>query len=339
MAEQMAPTSQISMRDMLEAGVHFGHQTRRWNPKMKPFIFGARNGIYSIDLQQTVHLARDAFKFVSNVVSRGGSVLFVGTKKQAQEVVEEEAQRANQFFVTNRWLGGTLTNFKTVKEGIEKLKNFEKMQEDGTFERLPKKEVSQLVREMEKLQRNIGGIKEMNRLPGVMFVIDPRKEHLAIHEANRLGIPVVGLVDTNCDPAGIDYVIPGNDDAIRSIRLFASKIADAALEGAARFAASRHERVEEEMMEGGQEDRGRRGERGDRRGPGGPRGDRRGGPRGPRAEGAGEERRGPEVEVVRRPAAPAAEAAPAEEAVPAAEAAPEAVEAEQAAAPSEPQTE
>lgn len=293
-----AINTQISMRQLLEAGVHFGHQTRRWNPKMKPFIFGARNGIYIIDLQQTVQLARDAFQFVSDTVARGGSVLFVGTKKQAQDVITEEAERSKQFHVTHRWLGGTLTNFKTVKQGIERLKSLERMDEDGTFDKLPKKEVAVLRKELEKLQRNIGGIKEMTRLPGVMFVIDPRKEHLAVHEANRLGIPVVGLVDTNCDPEGIDFVIPGNDDAIRSIRLFTSKVADAALEGIARYSATRHERVEEEAREGAPED-GRR--RQDRRGPGGPRGDRRGPARGPRAEVAGEERRGPEVEVVRRP--------------------------------------
>jgi len=283
---------QVTMREMLEAGAHFGHQTRRWNPKMKPYIFGARNGVYIIDLQQTVDLARKAFKFVADTVARGGTVLFVGTKKQAQDVVAEEARRANQFYVTHRWLGGTLTNFKTVKQGIERLKTLEKMRDDGTFDRLPKKEVSALNREMEKLERNLGGIKEMTRLPSVLFVIDPRKEHLAVHEANRLGIPVVGLVDTNCDPDGIDYVIPANDDAIRSIRLFSSQIANAALEGLARYAATRHELGEEETRAAQPEERRR-----DRRGA--PRGDRRAA-RAPAAEG-GEERRGPEVEVVRRP--------------------------------------
>jgi len=298
---QAAAGTSISMRALLEAGVHFGHQTRRWNPKMKPYIFGARNGIYIIDLQKTVRMAREAFRYVSDVVARGGTVLFVGTKKQAQDVITEEAKRCNQFYVTNRWLGGTLTNFKTVKQGIDRLKTIEKMAEDGTYEKLPKKEVALLEREREKLERNIGGIKEMTRLPSVLFVIDPKKEHLAVHEANRLGIPVVAVVDTNCDPEGIDYVIPGNDDAIRSIRLFASKIADATLEGMARYAATRHERGDEEREARGEDEgRDRRGGRDrDRRGPGGRPGDRRG-PGGVRREGG--ERRGPAVEVVRRSA-------------------------------------
>ncbi len=244
MQQAMAATapSQITMKQLLEAGVHFGHQTKRWNPKMKPYIFGARNGIYIIDLQRTVQLARAAFRFVSDVVAHGGPVLFVGTKKQAQDAVAEEAKRSGQFYVTNRWLGGTLTNFKTIKAGIDRLKTIEKMAEDGTFERLPKKEVAGLEREREKLERNLGGIKELTKLPGCIFVIDPKKEHIAIHEARRLEIPIVGLVDTNCDPEGIDHVIPGNDDAIRSIRLFAGKIADAAIEGAARHQAMLAER-------------------------------------------------------------------------------------------------
>ena len=236
--QQMAPAGGITMRQMLEAGVHFGHQTKRWNPKMKRYIFGARNGIYIIDLQKTVVLARAALRFVSDVTARGGSVLFVGTKKQAQDVVREEASRSAQFHVTNRWLGGTLTNFKTIKQGIDRLKAIETMAEDGTYARLPKKEVAGLEREREKLEKNLGGIKNTSRLPGAVFVIDPKKEALAVHEANRLGIPVIGLVDTNCDPEGIDYVIPGNDDAIRSIKLFTGKIADAAIEGAARYRAS-----------------------------------------------------------------------------------------------------
>ena len=309
MAAAAAGTS-ISMKALLEAGVHFGHQTRRWNPKMKPFIFGARNGIYIIDLQKTVRLARGAFKYVADSVAKGGSVLFVGTKKQAQDVIAEEAKRCNQFHVTNRWLGGTLTNFKTVKQGIDRLKTIEKMAEDGTYERLPKKEVALLEREREKLEKNIGGIKEMTRLPSVIFVVDPKKEHLAIHEANRLGIPVVAVVDTNCDPEGIDYVIPGNDDAIRSIRLFAGKVADATLEGMARYAATRHERGDEETREAreGREDEGRdrrgpRGDRGDRRGPGGRGGERRGPGGAPGARREAGERRGPAVEVVRRGAA------------------------------------
>ncbi|HET6922565.1 MAG TPA: 30S ribosomal protein S2, partial [Anaeromyxobacteraceae bacterium] len=221
----------ITMKQLLEAGVHFGHQTKRWNPKMKPYIFGARNGIYIIDLQKTVALARGAFRFVSDAVSRGGTVLFVGTKKQAQDAIREEASRSGMFHVTNRWLGGTLTNFKTVKQGIDRLKTIEKMAQDGTYERLPKKEVASLERERGKLEKNLGGIKEMSRLPAAVFVIDTKKEYIAVHEANRLGIPVVAVVDTNCDPDGIDYVIPVNDDDIRSIRLFTSKIAEAIIEG------------------------------------------------------------------------------------------------------------
>jgi len=236
--QTMAPAGGITMRQLLEAGVHFGHQTKRWNPKMKPYIFGARNGIYIIDLQKTVALARAAFRFVADVTARGGSVLFVGTKKQAQDVIQEEARRAGQFFVTSRWLGGTLTNFKTIKQGIDRLKTIEKMSEDGTYEKLPKKEVANLERERIKLEKNLGGVKDMNRLPGCVFVIDPKKEQIAVHEASRLGIPVIGLVDTNCDPDGIDFVIPGNDDAIRSIKLFTGKIADACTEGAARYKAS-----------------------------------------------------------------------------------------------------
>ena len=282
MQQAMQPAQGITMRQLLEAGVHFGHQTKRWNPKMKPYIFGARNGIYIVDLQKTVRLAREAFKFVSDVCSRGQSVLFVGTKKQAQDAVIEEATRSGQFHVTNRWLGGTLTNFKTIKSGIDRLKALEKMSTDGTFEKLPKKEVAVLQNEMDKLKKNLGGIQEMSRLPGALFVIDPKKEHIAIHEATRLGIPIVGLVDTNCDPEGIEYVIPGNDDAIRSIRLFCGKIADAAIEGKARYAA--HHAGEPQAAEGGEEQvedrdaaserRGRREQRGGR-GRGGPRGERR----------------------------------------------------------------
>ena len=269
----MQPAQGITMRQLLEAGVHFGHQTKRWNPKMKPYIFGARNGIYIVDLQKTVRLAREAFKFVSDVCSRGGSVLFVGTKKQAQDAVVEEATRSGQFYVVNRWLGGTLTNFKTIKSGIDRLKALEKMAADGTFEKLPKKEVAQLENEMEKLKKNLGGIQEMTRLPGCLFVIDPKKEHIAIHEATRLGIPIVALVDTNCDPEGIDYVIPGNDDAIRSIRLFCGKIADAAIEGKARYQAhhagepAQPEAEEGEDRDAASERRGRRdGRRGGARG-------------------------------------------------------------------------
>jgi small subunit ribosomal protein S2 len=282
MQQAMQPAQGITMRQLLEAGVHFGHQTKRWNPKMKPYIFGARNGIYIVDLQKTVRLAREAFKFVSDVCARGGSVLFVGTKKQAQDAVIEESTRSGQFHVTNRWLGGTLTNFKTIKSGIDRLKALEKMSTDGTFEKLPKKEVAVLQNEMEKLKKNLGGIQEMTRLPGCLFVIDPKKEHIAIHEATRLGIPIVGLVDTNCDPEGIEYVIPGNDDAIRSIRLFCGKIADAAIEGKARYQA--HHAGDPQEAQGEQagddrdaasERRGRRDQRGGRGGRGGPRGEKR----------------------------------------------------------------
>src|SRR6476659_1225118 len=236
--QMMSAAGGITMKQLLEAGVHFGHQTKRWNPKMKPYIFGARNGIYIIDLQKTVVMARAAFRFVADVTARGGSVLFVGTKKQAQDTIREESQRAGQFNVTSRWLGGTLTNFKTIKQGIDRLKALEEMSNDGTYERLPKKEVANRERERMKLEKNLGGIKDMTRLPGCVFVIDPKKEHIAVHEASRLGIPVIGIVDTNCDPDGIDFIIPGNDDAIRSIKLFTSKIADACIEGAARYKAS-----------------------------------------------------------------------------------------------------
>ncbi|HVP69540.1 MAG TPA: 30S ribosomal protein S2 [Anaeromyxobacteraceae bacterium] len=256
--------SAITMKQLLEAGVHFGHQTRRWNPKMKPYIFGARNGIYIIDLQKTVGLARTAFRFVSDSVAKGGSVLFVGTKKQAQDAIREEASRAGMFYVTNRWLGGTLTNFKTVKTGIDRLKTIEKMAADGTYERLPKKEVASLEREREKLEKNLGGIKDLSRLPAALFVIDTKKEYIAVHEANRLGIPVVAVVDTNCDPEGIDYVIPGNDDAIRSIRLFTGKVAEACIEGKARHGAWVAEHGGREQAEGG-EDRDAASERGEKR--------------------------------------------------------------------------
>jgi len=279
--QTLAPAGGITMKQLLEAGVHFGHQTKRWNPKMKPYIFGARNGIYIIDLQKTVNMARAAFRFVSEVTARGGSVLFVGTKKQAQDTMQEEAKRSAQYFVTTRWLGGTLTNFKTIKQGIDRLKSLEKMAEDGTFERLPKKEVAALERERQKLERNLGGVKDMTRLPGCVFVIDPKKEAIAVHEANRLGIPVIGVVDTNCDPDGIEFVIPGNDDAIRSIRLFTSKIADAAIEGAARYRASGaaerdqaeaqergiREREDRRPRRAGDRDRGRGDRIAERRGP------------------------------------------------------------------------
>ncbi len=221
----------VTMKELLEAGVHFGHQTQRWNPKMKPYIFGSRNGIYIIDLQKTLKLFKDAYQFLVNVVAQGGSVLFVGTKKQAQETVKEEAIRCGMFYVTNRWLGGMLTNFSTVRKSIDKLKEIEKMEEDGTFNLLPKKEVMLLLKKKQKLERYLGGVKNMTKLPNVLFVVDTNKEAIAVREARSLRIPVVGIVDTNCDPDLVDYVIPGNDDAIRAVKLYASKAADAVLEG------------------------------------------------------------------------------------------------------------
>ena len=221
----------ISMKQLLEAGVHFGHQTRRWNPKMAEFIFAERNGIYIIDLQKTVRKVDAAYKAVTTVVADGGEVLFVGTKKQAQESIKEEAIRCGMYYINERWLGGMLTNFKTIQSRIQRMKDLERMEKEGTFELLPKKEVAQLVHEMEKLQKNLGGIKEMKRMPAVLFIVDPRKEHIAIKEARNLGIPIVAIVDTNCDPDEVDYVIPGNDDAIRAVKLISAKIADAVLEG------------------------------------------------------------------------------------------------------------
>ena len=223
--------SVISMKQLLEAGVHFGHQTRRWNPKMKEYIFTERNGIYIIDLQKTVKKIDEAYYFIRDLALEGGTVLFVGTKKQAQESIEQEAKRCEMFYVNQRWLGGMLTNFKTIQSRINKLRKIEKMEADGDFDLLPKKEVIQLKAEQEKLEKNLGGIKEMKKLPSAMFVVDPRKEHIAILEAKALGIPVVAIVDTNCDPDEADYPIPGNDDAIRAVKLIASKIADAVLEG------------------------------------------------------------------------------------------------------------
>ncbi|MGL4209306.1 MAG: 30S ribosomal protein S2 [Candidatus Adiutrix sp.] len=234
--------SQISMKQLLEAGVHFGHQTRRWNPKMKPYIFGARNGIYIIDLQKTVQLFKTAYNFLADTVAQGRSVLFVGTKKQAADAIMDEANRAGMFFINSRWLGGTLTNFVTIKKSIDRLKKLEQMKEDGTINLYHKKEIIGFENQMLKLRANLGGIKEMDRLPGAIFVIDPRRENIATAEARRLGIPVVAVVDTNCDPDEVDYIIPGNDDAIRAIKLMASKMADACLEGRNRW---------EEMAHGG----------------------------------------------------------------------------------------
>ncbi|HDK7174581.1 TPA: 30S ribosomal protein S2 [Clostridium botulinum] len=224
--------SVISMKQLLEAGVHFGHQTRRWNPKMAPYIFTERNGIYIIDLQKTVKKVEEAYNFLRSVAEEGKDVLFVGTKKQAQEAIEEEAKRSEMHFVNNRWLGGMLTNFTTITARINKLEELDKMEEDGIFEVLPKKEVIKLKNEREKLEKNLGGIRKLDAdNVGAMFVVDPRKEKNAILEAKRLGIPVVAIVDTNCDPDEVDFVIPGNDDAIRAVRLIAAKMADAVLEG------------------------------------------------------------------------------------------------------------
>src|SRR3954471_5579887 len=221
------------MKELLEAGVHFGHQVRRWNPKMKEYIFGERNGIYIIDLQKTQRMFRDAIQFVTNAVAedRGKTVLFVGTKRQAQDAIREESERAGMYYINQRWLGGLLTNFQTVQKSIKRLKDLEAMQTDGRYEKLTKKERIKLDRERESLNKNLSGIKHMSRLPDVVFIIDVKKEEIAVAEANRLGIPIVAVVDTNCSPEGIDYVIPGNDDALRAVRLFASRIADAIVEG------------------------------------------------------------------------------------------------------------
>jgi len=231
--------ARISMRELLDAGVHFGHQAGRWNPKMRPYIYGARNGIHIVDLSQTVRLLDDAFEFIAETVASGKKILFVGTKKQAQAIVAEEALRAKQYYVSHRWLGGMLTNWITIKKSIARLRELDRMATDGSFDKFVKKEALMLSRERDRLERNLGGIKEMNSLPGAIFVIDPHKEEIAVAEANRLGIPVIALVDTNCDPAGIDYIIPGNDDAIRSIRLFLSAAADAAIEGESRSGSRR----------------------------------------------------------------------------------------------------
>lgn len=221
----------ISMKQLLEAGVHFGHQTRRWNPKMAEYIFQARNGIHIIDLQKSSKKLDEAYDFLKNQAEEGKTVLFVGTKKQAQECAKEAAEKCGMYYVNQRWLGGTLTNFKTIRNRIKRLTDIEKMQEDGTFEVLPKKEVILLKKEMEKLEKNLGGIKEMTEIPGVMFVVDPNKEKIAILEARKLGIPVIGLVDTNCNPEDVDYAIPGNDDAIRAVKLIMDVMANAVIEG------------------------------------------------------------------------------------------------------------
>ncbi len=221
----------VKMKQLLEAGFHFGHRTRRWNPKMKPYIFGARNGIHIIDLQKTVKLFETTYKFVGKIVSEGYSVLFVGTKRQSRDSVMEESERCGMFFVMNRWLGGTLTNFQTIKKSIARLKELETMQKDGTINRYKKKEILKMEKEMAKLEKNLGGIKNMDELPGAIFIVDPKRDKIAVKEARKLNIPVIAIGDSNCDPDEIDFIIPGNDDAIRSIRLICSKIADACIEG------------------------------------------------------------------------------------------------------------
>ena len=221
--------SVISMKQLLEAGVHFGHQTRRWNPKMKPYIYTERNGIYIIDLQKSVGMVDDAYNAIGDCVANGGKILFVGTKKQAQDSIKSEAERCGMYYVNERWLGGMLTNFKTIQSRINRLKEIEAMEADGTFDVLPKKEVIQLKKEQEKLEKNLGGIKNMKRIPDAIFIVDPKKEAICVQEAHILGIPLIGIVDTNCDPEEIDYVIPGNDDAIRAVKLIVSKMADAVI--------------------------------------------------------------------------------------------------------------
>jgi small subunit ribosomal protein S2 len=243
----------IPLRTLIEAGVHFGHQTRRWNPKMRQFIYGAHSGIHIIDLDQTVRLFQRAYDFVSQQVQRGGHVLFVGTKRQAQDVVIEQARRANMYFVTNRWLGGTLTNFRTIKQGLERLRSVERMKEENVYAQLPKKETVKLEKERERLEKFLGGLKGMGALPSVMFVVDPKQETIAVAEARKLAIPVVAITDTNCDPDVIDFVIPGNDDAIRSINTITTRIADACLDGLGR---RRNEVVSEDTGGRGGRDRG-----------------------------------------------------------------------------------
>ena len=223
--------SVVSMKQLLEAGVHFGHQTRRWNPKMAPYIFTERNGIYIIDLQQTVKMLDEAYDAVADIVAQGGTILFVGTKKQAKDTIKAEAERCGMYYVNERWLGGMLTNFKTMRSRIDRMKEIEKMAEDGTFDVLPKKEVVQLQKELDKLQRNLGGIRDMKKIPDAIYIVDPKKERICVQEAQRLGITIIGIADTNCDPEELDYIIPGNDDAIRAVKLITSKLADAVLEG------------------------------------------------------------------------------------------------------------
>ena len=222
--------SVLSMKQLLEAGVHFGHQTRRWNPKMAPYIYTERNGIYIIDLQQSVGMVQDAYNAIADIVANGGHILFVGTKKQAQDAIKAEAERCGEFYVNERWLGGMMTNFKTIQSRVARLKQIEQMEADGTFDVLPKKEVIELKKELEKLQKNLNGIKEMKKVPDAIFIVDPKKERICVQEAHKLGVPLIGICDTNCDPEELDYVIPGNDDAIRAVKLIVSKMADAVIE-------------------------------------------------------------------------------------------------------------
>jgi small subunit ribosomal protein S2 len=239
----------VTMKELLEAGVHFGHQTKRWNPKMKPFIFGARNGIYIVDLQKTVRMFKTAYDFVTDTVAKGRSVLFVGTKKQARESIYEEANRCEMFYVHNRWLGGMLTNFQTIKQSINRLNYLNTIENDGSINLFPKKERLKLAKERAKLDSTLGGIRLMNKLPGILFVVDPKNESIAVREARRLNIPIVAIVDTNCDPDDIDYIIPGNDDAIRAIRLLSSRVADACLEGRRRFEERRQAEADKSVEE------------------------------------------------------------------------------------------
>ena len=239
--------SVISMKQLLEAGVHFGHQTRRWNPKMAPYIFTERNGIHIIDLQKSVGKVDEAYKAISDIANEGGTILFVGTKKQAQDAVKTEAERCGMYYVNERWLGGMLTNFKTIQGRINRLKDIERMSEDGTFEVLPKKEVIQIKKEWEKLEKNLGGIKEMNKVPDAIFIVDPKKEKICVQEAHTLGIPLIGIADTNCDPEELDFVIPGNDDAIRAVKLIVAKMADAVIEANQGLATDVYEEVAEEV--------------------------------------------------------------------------------------------
>ncbi len=297
----------LPVRALLDAGVHFGHQTKRWNPKMQQYIYGARNGIHIIDLDQTARLFTRAYNFISDVVGKGGHVLFVGTKRQAQEIVQEEAARSNMHFVTNRWLGGTLTNFRTIRTGIARLRDIEKMKEDGTYENLPKKETLGLEKERIRLEEYIGGIKNMNGLPSAVFLIDPALEDIAVKEARKLGIPIVAITDTNCDPDVINFPIPGNDDAIRSIKLVTARIADACIEGVQKrrdVPGGDHRGSREVEMSPRERDR----ERGRERGGGGPGGRGPGGrgPGGPGGRGpGGPGGRGPSGPIVTTTPAPA----------------------------------